>query len=198
MPSAESSNQHPRTMTISPWSIPFYSPQKKVVGSFLREVNVGIISTPTPLAILKWNTTIDDGLHSWACPAVSPCSAGFACPVSLYGCTWHRNNMVLGYVPNLGYGKGTANVSHTSEMKLQDKHNCLSLITNQIKQIHEDCRGQTGSLVTFGQDAVASSSNKMKCNTKSSTETVLYYSKIDKSNYKSITKVKYKWHKGSN
>jgi len=40
--------------------------------------------------------------------------------------------------PNLGYGKGTANVSHTSEMKLQDKHNCLSLITNQIKQIHDE------------------------------------------------------------
>ena len=24
-------------------------------------------------------------MHSWACPAVNPCSAGFACPVSLYG-----------------------------------------------------------------------------------------------------------------
>jgi hypothetical protein len=46
--------------------------------------------------------------------------------------------MVLGYVPNLGYGKGTANVSQTSEINLQDKHNCLSLITNQIKQIHDD------------------------------------------------------------
>ncbi len=34
-------------------------------------------------------------------------------------------------------------------------------------QIHEDCRGQTGSLVTFGQGAISSSSNKMKCNTKS-------------------------------
>ncbi len=33
--------------------------------------------------------------------------------------------------------------------------------------------GQTGSLITFGQGAVASSSNKMKCNTKSSTETEL-------------------------
>jgi hypothetical protein len=42
-----------------------------------------------------------------------------------------------------------------------------------LHQIHEDCRGQTGSLVTFGQGAVASSSNKMKCNTKSSTETEL-------------------------
>ena len=40
-------------------------------------------------------------------------------------------------------------------------------------QIHEDCRGQTGSLVTFGQGAVSSSSNIMKCNTKSSTETEL-------------------------
>jgi len=42
--------------------------------------------------------------------------------------------MVLGYVPNLGYGKGTAQ-SQTSLMKLQDEHNCLSLITNQIKKI---------------------------------------------------------------
>jgi hypothetical protein len=38
-------------------------------------------------------------------------------------------------------------------------------------QVHEDCRGQVGSLVTFGKGAVSSSSNKMKCNTKSSTET---------------------------
>ena len=54
-------------------------------GSFLREVNVGTSYTPTPLTIFKWNTTIDDGVLSWACPAVSPRSAGFACPVSLYG-----------------------------------------------------------------------------------------------------------------
>jgi hypothetical protein len=40
-------------------------------------------------------------------------------------------------------------------------------------QIHEDCTGQTGSLVTFRKGAIASSSNKMKCNTKSSTETEL-------------------------
>ena len=38
-------------------------------------------------------------------------------------------------------------------------------------QIHEDCRGQTGSLVTFGAGAVSSSSNKQKSNTKISTET---------------------------
>ncbi len=40
-------------------------------------------------------------------------------------------------------------------------------------QIHEDCRGQTGSLVTFGAGAVSSSSNKQKCNTKSLTKTEL-------------------------
>ncbi len=32
-------------------------------------------------------------------------------------------------------------------------------------QVHEDCQGQTGSLVAFGAGAVASSSNKQKCNT---------------------------------
>ena len=47
------------------------------------------------------------------------------------------NYMVFGYVPNLGYGKGTAQ-AQTSLMKLQDEHTCLSLITNQIKQIHDD------------------------------------------------------------
>ena len=41
-------------------------------------------------------------------------------------------------------------------------------------QIHEDCRGQVGYLVTFGCGAVTSSSNKIKSNTKSSTETELY------------------------
>ena len=47
------------------------------------------------------------------------------------------NYMVLGYVPNLGYGKGAAQ-AQTSLMKLQDEHTCLSLITNQIKQIYDD------------------------------------------------------------
>jgi hypothetical protein len=52
-------------------------------------------------------------------------------------CNDDSNYMVLGYVPNLGYGKRTAK-SQTSEMKLQDKHNCLSLITNQITTIHNE------------------------------------------------------------
>ncbi len=45
--------------------------------------------------------------------------------------------MVLGYIPNLGYGKGKGK-KQTTEMKLQDEHNCLSLITNQIIKIHEE------------------------------------------------------------
>ncbi len=66
----------------------------------------------------------------------------------------------------------------------ETRHLKLMLCADQMKfavhwyvdgshQIHDDCRGQTGSLVTFGKGAVASSSNKMKCNTKSSTETEL-------------------------
>jgi hypothetical protein len=39
--------------------------------------------------------------------------------------------MVLGYIPNLGYGKGRAK-KQTAEMKLQDELSSLSLITNQI------------------------------------------------------------------
>jgi hypothetical protein len=40
-----------------------------------------------------------------------------------------------------------------------------------LHQIHGNCQGQIGSLVTFGKGAVSRSSDKMKCNTKSSTET---------------------------
>jgi hypothetical protein len=45
--------------------------------------------------------------------------------------------MVLGYIPNLGYGKEKVK-KQTAEMKLQDEHNCLSLITNQIIKIHKE------------------------------------------------------------
>jgi hypothetical protein len=45
--------------------------------------------------------------------------------------------MLLGYIPNLGYRKGKEK-KHIAEMKLQDEHNCLSLITNQIIKIHEE------------------------------------------------------------
>jgi hypothetical protein len=47
------------------------------------------------------------------------------------------NYMVLGYVPNLGLGKGTKQAVSTI-IKVQDKHNCLYLITEQIKKIHPE------------------------------------------------------------
>jgi hypothetical protein len=50
--------------------------------------------------------------------------------------------MVLGYIPNLGYKKGKSK-RQTAEMKLQDEHNCISLITNQIIKIHEEGGFQT-------------------------------------------------------
>jgi len=42
--------------------------------------------------------------------------------------------MVLGYIPNLGHGKGKTK-RQTSTMRLQDEHDCLALITKQIIQI---------------------------------------------------------------
>jgi hypothetical protein len=44
------------------------------------------------------------------------------------------NYMVLGYIPNLGHGKGKEK-RQTSSMRLQDEHDCLALITKQKIQI---------------------------------------------------------------
>jgi hypothetical protein len=52
-------------------------------------------------------------------------------------CNDDSNYMVLDYILNRGYGKGKVK-KQTAEMKLQDEHNCLSLITNQIIKIHEE------------------------------------------------------------
>jgi hypothetical protein len=52
-------------------------------------------------------------------------------------CNDDSDYMVLGCIPNLGYGKEKVK-KQTVEMKLQDEHNCLSLITNQIIKIHEE------------------------------------------------------------
>jgi hypothetical protein len=40
-------------------------------------------------------------------------------------------------------------------------------------QVHEDCRGLIGCLLTLGSGAIVSTSNELKCNTRSSTETKL-------------------------
>ena len=44
---------------------------------------------------------------------------------------------VLGYIPNLSHGKGKSD-DQSSRDKLQDEHNCLRLITEQLKQIQKD------------------------------------------------------------
>ncbi len=49
----------------------------------------------------------------------------------------NANYMVLGYIPNLGLGKGTKQAV-SSTMKVQDKHNCLCLIAEEIKKIHQE------------------------------------------------------------
>jgi hypothetical protein len=45
-------------------------------------------------------------------------------------------------------------------------------------QIHEDCRGQTSSLPTFGKGAVSCSLNKMKCNTNSTETELIFFANI--------------------
>ena len=47
------------------------------------------------------------------------------------------NYVTFGYIPNLGYGKGKAN-GQTSTEKLQDQHNCIRLITDQIKKLRDE------------------------------------------------------------
>lgn len=47
------------------------------------------------------------------------------------------NYMVFGYIPNLSHGKSKSNLQ-TSTSKLQDEHNCLSLITAQLKKINHE------------------------------------------------------------
>jgi len=44
--------------------------------------------------------------------------------------------ITLGYVPNLGYGKGKAN-RQTSTEKLQDQHDCIRLITDQVARLRD-------------------------------------------------------------
>jgi hypothetical protein len=78
---------------------------------------------------------------------------------------WGKLKHILKYLNGTRYLKLTLSADQIKFI--------VHLYVDGLHQIHEDCRGQTGSLVTFGKGAIASSSNKMKCNTKSSTETEL-------------------------
>ena len=68
-------------------------------------------------------------------------------------------------------------INRTQYMKLilsADKINfTLHWYVDELHQIHEDCRGHIRCLMTIGKGAVISSSDIMKCNKQSSTETEL-------------------------
>jgi hypothetical protein len=76
---------------------------------------------------------------------------------------WEKLKRVLKYLNGTRYLKLTL---HVDQLKF-----AMHWYVDGSRQTHKDCPGQTGSLVIFGQSTVASSSNKMKCNTKSFTET---------------------------
>jgi hypothetical protein len=44
---------------------------------------------------------------------------------------------VLGYLPNLGYGKNKSNKTPTVK-KIQDEHDCLSCVFESVRMIHRN------------------------------------------------------------
>jgi hypothetical protein len=55
-----------------------------------------------------------------------------------------------------------------------DNLNIIQWYVDASHQIHDNCRGHTGAMMTLGRGAAMSSSNKQKNNTRSSSETELY------------------------
>jgi hypothetical protein len=78
---------------------------------------------------------------------------------------WGKLVRVLKYLNGTRYMKL---ILGADEMKLN-----IHWYIDGSHQVHEDCQGQIGSLMTMGKGAAISSSNVMKCNTRSSTETEL-------------------------
>jgi hypothetical protein len=76
---------------------------------------------------------------------------------------WGKLVRVLKYLNGTKYMKL---ILGADEMKLN-----IHWYIDGLHQVHEDCQGQIGSLMTMGKEAAISSSNVMKCNTRSSTET---------------------------
>jgi hypothetical protein len=84
-----------------------------------------------PLALICfYDKTNTDVFGSLTC-APFICTPSF---LNQYCRNDESNYIVLGYIPNLGFGTEKAK-KQISEMKLQDEHNSLSLITNQIIKI---------------------------------------------------------------
>jgi hypothetical protein len=72
---------------------------------------------------------------------------------------WEKLKRILKYL------NGTRNLKLT--LRADQTKYAVHWYVDGSHQIHEDCRGQTSSLPTFGKGAVSSSSNKMTCNTNS-------------------------------
>jgi hypothetical protein len=43
----------------------------------------------------------------------------------------------IGYIPNLGYGRGTSNKTHTID-KIQDEHSCISFSFQSLKNMNKE------------------------------------------------------------
>ncbi len=99
-----------------------------------RQIYGGDDPDAFPLALVCfYDKTNTDVVGSLSC-------APFICTPTLLNkdcCNDDSNYMMLGFIPNLGYGKGKAK-KQTAKVTLQDEHNCLSLITNQVIRIHEE------------------------------------------------------------
>ncbi len=78
---------------------------------------------------------------------------------------WKKLVRVLKYLNGIRYMKLT--------LVVDEMNFIIHWYVDGSHQIHEDCRGQIGSLMMLGKGAAISSSNKMKCNTQRSTETEL-------------------------
>jgi hypothetical protein len=84
-----------------------------------------------PLALVCFYDKTHTDLHGSIACAPFICTPAF---LNRDCRTDDSNYMVLGYIPNLGHGNGQAK-RQTSNMRLQDEHDCLALITKQIIQI---------------------------------------------------------------
>ncbi len=80
------------------------------------------------------------------------------------GVDWGKLKCVLKYL------NGTRNLKLTLSVDSLSIHHWY---VDASHQTHDDCRGHTGAIFTFGTGMVTSSSNKHKLNTKSSTESKL-------------------------
>ncbi len=78
---------------------------------------------------------------------------------------WGKLVRVLKYINGMQYMKLI--------LSIDEMNFTIHWYLNGSHQIHEDCRGQIGRLMTMGKGAAIGLSNIMKCNTRSSTETEL-------------------------